>query len=97
MDDLSWMNWGGWRWLAPFFGMAIGFWMGWSQHAFHARMKALADRKTRAAVGLVEWLASCTDPFQSSDLDEEVAAFAQTIETAKTICGDLSEDVGGHP
>lgn len=35
MDDLSWMNWGGWRWVSAVLSMAIGFYFGWSTRGVH--------------------------------------------------------------
>lgn len=49
MDD--WMNWGGWRWISPILGMAVGFYFGWDVRGMHERFK-------RFRADLAEWKAA---------------------------------------
>lgn len=39
----EWMNWEGWRWIAPLIGLAQGIAFGWYMRALKARHDALAQ------------------------------------------------------
>lgn len=42
MDD-AFLNWGGWRWVAPILGMVIGGYFGWDIRGTHERMKRFRE------------------------------------------------------
>lgn len=89
--DMQWMDWGGWRWVAMIFTASLFFYFGWDARGTRERTKRFIDR-TDSKVALVEVLAGMKDPRDCPSIDDEIDAFAHMIDTAKTLCGDLSED-----
>ncbi len=56
--DTAWMNWDGWRWIAPFLGLAIGFYFGWDTRGWRERHK----RMMRETEDILAWRAENVKP-----------------------------------
>lgn len=94
----DWMNWGGWRWIGQLGAWGLGCWFGWAIRSTNARSEIFRLKlKAEPSIGLVERLASCTEPRDASSQEDEVEAFSHYVRVAKSIVGDLSDDIGGHP
>ena len=44
MTAPEWMNWEGWLWIAPLYGMAVGFYIGFDVRAMRARLDASLEQ-----------------------------------------------------
>lgn len=92
----DWMHWDGWRWISLIFTACIFFYFGWDVRRTTERSRAFIERRG-SKYALVELLAGMKDPRDCPSIDDEIEAFAHMINTAKLLCGDLSEEDEAHP
>jgi hypothetical protein len=96
MPPDAWMDWDGWRWVSMVFTACIFFYFGWDARGTKERSRQfLASLKVNPSVALARQLACMKDPRDCPSIEDELEAFADVIDTAKEIHGDLREEDDG--